>query len=61
METCSIEGLFSTAMEGQGHWAVYSYFLGRKEALDYLGSARGADEGSTPSSQYHVVNLCAEG
>lgn len=49
METCSIQGLFRAVMEGQGHQAIHRHFLGSKESLDYLGSARGAEEGSTPS------------
>lgn len=60
METCSIEGLSRAALEGQGRWAIYSYFFRSKEGPNYLGSATGAAEGSTPISQYHGVSPCAE-
>lgn len=59
METCSIQGLFRAAMEGQGHQEIHKHFLGSKESLDYLASARGADEGSTPSMSVSC-NACAE-
>lgn len=46
-------------MEGQGHQEIHKHFLGSKESLDYLASAREADEGSTPSMSVSC-NPCAE-